>query len=279
MPRWSWSVTDPEFTFYLGTHRPWWLWTTTGAPLFPTFGELYKRRTPFPRATTRWALDSGGFTELKKHGRWTITPEAYVAFIRRCRDELGGLDWASPQDWMCEPWIIEGGTHDGQHFAGTGLSVREHQRLTVENFLELRELAPELPIIPVLQGWELPDYLQHVEDYAAAGVDLTLEPRVGIGSVCRRQATSEIVDIFASLSKVGLRMHGFGVKIAGLAAYAEQLSSADSLAWSYWARRDAGKGIRTAGCAKSTCANCHHYALQWRDRVIRAVDHRHAVTT
>lgn len=269
-------MTGDEFTFYLGTHRPHWLWTITDVPLFPTFGELRKRRTPFPRATTRWALDSGGFTELKKHGRWTISPEDYVAFIRRCRDELGGLDWASPQDWMCEPWIIDGGFHGGQHFAGTGLTVRDHQRLTIENLLELRELAPELPIIPVLQGWELADYLRHADDYAAAGVDLSAEPRVGIGSVCRRQATQEIVDIFDALSGLGLRMHGFGVKIAGLGAYADRLSSADSLAWSYWARRDAGKGINPSGCAKSTCANCSHYALDWRERVIRAVERRFA---
>jgi hypothetical protein len=39
-------------------------------------------------------------------------------------------------------------------------------------------------------------------------------------------------------------MHGFGVKTQGLAMYADSLTSADSLAWSYWARRDANKGIR-----------------------------------
>jgi hypothetical protein len=258
--------------FYLGTHRPSWLWSTTGVPLFPTFGELRKRKTPFPRATTRWALDSGGFTELKKHGKWTISPEEYVAFVRRCRDELGNLDWASPQDWMCEPWIIEGGTHNGQHYAGTGLSVAEHQRLTIENYLELRELAPDLPFIPVLQGWELDDYRAHAAAYAAAGVDLAAAPVVGIGSVCRRQATFEIAEVFDALAELGLRMHGFGVKSQGLALYGDALTSADSLAWSYWARRDANKGIRH--CAKKTCANCLHYALDWRDNVLRKLETR-----
>lgn len=261
-----------DLRFYLGTHRPSWLWTTHDVPLFPTFGELRKRKTRFPRATTPWALDSGGFTELKKHGRWTVTPEEYVAFVRRCNDELGHLEWASPQDWMCEPWIIEGGYHGGQYYVGTGLSVAEHQRRTVENYLQLRDLAPDLPFVPVLQGWELADYHSHADAYADAGVDLAAEPVVGIGSVCRRQSTGAIAGIFDSLMGRGLKMHGFGVKSQGLALYADALVSADSLAWSYSARQDALKGIHH--CAKNTCANCLHYALAWRDRVLRGLETR-----
>jgi hypothetical protein len=61
--------------------------------------------------------------------------------------------WAAPQDWMCEPIVINGGTAGGQRFAGTHLSVAEHQRRTVANYAQLRDLAPDLPIIPVVQGW------------------------------------------------------------------------------------------------------------------------------
>lgn len=249
-------------SFYLGTHRPTWLWTVTDVPLFVSHRVLRDRVSPFPRATTRWALDSGGFTELNLYGGWRTTPEEYVASVRRYVDELGHLEWASPQDWMCEPWVI----------AKTGLSVAEHQARTVENFLTLRELAPDLPFIPVLQGWELPDYHAHADAYAAAGVDLVDRPVVGIGSVCRRQATGQIAGIFDSLTQRGLKMHGFGVKSQGLSMYADALVSADSLAWSYWARRDARKGIRH--CAKSTCANCLHYALAWRDNVIEKLETR-----
>ena len=261
-----------DLTFYLGTHRTHWLWTVRDVPLFPTLGELRKRRTPFPRATTRWAMDSGGFTELKKHGRWTVSPEDYVAFARRCRDELGNLDWISPQDWMCEPWIIEGGWHGGQYYVGTGLSVKEHQRLTIENAKTLDELAPDLPWARVVQGWKPKDYHRHIDMYEAAGIDLTNAPIVGVGSVCRRQATAEIAGIFDSLRERGLRMHGFGVKAAGLALYADNLVSADSLAWSYGARQDALAGIRH--CGKKTCANCLHYALDWRARLLRGLETR-----
>jgi len=248
--------------FYLGTHRAHWLWTVTDVPLFISHRVLQRRRTAFPPATTRWALDSGGFTELNLYGRWKTTPEEYVTAVRRYSDELGGLQWASPQDWMCEPWVIK----------KTGLSVEEHQRLTTANYLRLRELAPELPFAVVLQGWELADYHAHADAYDAAGVDLAAAPIVGIGSVCRRQGSGQIAAIFDSLQSRGLKMHGFGVKSAGLALYADNLASADSLAWSYGARRDASKGIRH--CAKSTCANCLHYALAWRERVLRGMDTR-----
>jgi hypothetical protein len=163
---------------------------------------------------------------------------------------------------MCEPWVV----------AKTGLSVAEHQRRTVDNYLELIDLAPDLGFVPVLQGWEMDDYHRHADAYADAGVDLTALPVVGIGSVCRRQASRQIAGIFDSLLQRGLRMHGFGVKIAGLGMYADSLVSADSLAWSYGARQDAQRGIRH--CSKKTCANCLHYALSWRERVLRGLGTR-----
>ena len=50
----------------------------------------------------------------------------------------------------------------------------------------------------MLQGWELADYLEHIEMYRAAGVDLTEIERVGVGSVCRRQSTAEGVEIIST---------------------------------------------------------------------------------
>ncbi|MEV0112805.1 hypothetical protein AB0H77_06050 [Streptomyces sp. NPDC050844] len=73
--------------------------------------------------------------------------------------------------------------------------MRIHQRLTVDNLVELRRLAPEIKFIPVLQGSSLEDYVHCDQLYAQAGIDLAAEPVVGLGSVCRRQATSEIREI------------------------------------------------------------------------------------
>jgi hypothetical protein len=170
---------------------------------------------------------------------------------------------------MCEPIILSGGSAHGLRFAGTGLSVAEHQRRTVANFAQLRELAPELPIIPVLQGWDIDDYRRCVDLYwSHARVDLTQAPMVGLGSVCRRQGSAEAGHILSALHAMGVRhIHGFGFKILGLTEHADLLTSADSMAWSFDARR---RARRAPGChaTHKNCANCLNYALDWRRNVL-----------
>lgn len=251
-------------TFYLGCPEPHWL-ELVDVPLFVSHNRL-SRRVRLPKARGPWALDSGGFTELQRHGRWRIGPDAYIDAVRRYRDEIGHLVWAAPQDWMCEPIIINGGRVGHQVFVGTHLTVAEHQRRTVENFVYLRNAAPDLPFIPVLQGWTLDDYLACIELYEQAGVDLTAYPVVGVGSVCRRQATGEIGDITGALTARGLRLHGFGVKSQGLERYSGNLVSADSQAWSRAARWEP----KRAGCKHraKNCASCLDYALAWRSGIV-----------
>lgn len=243
--------------FYLGTHHPAWL-GRLDVPLFVSHRRLKGRRT-FPRALAGWALDSGGFSELSLHGKWVTSADEYIDSCRRYRDEVGSMDWAAPMDWMCEPVML----------AKTGLTVEAHQALTVENFTFLRTEAPDVPYIPVLQGWTIGDYLACIDRYARAGVDLAVEPVVGVGSVCRRQGAAQIATIFTELAKAGLSCHGFGVKLTGLGRYARYLTSADSMAWSYEARRRPP----LAGCTThKNCANCPRWALAWRERIERRLD-------
>lgn len=243
--------------FYLGAHHPHWL-GQLDIPLFVSRNALSRYRT-LPRARGAWALDSGGFTELRSNGGWRREAGEYVAEVRRYRDEVGNLAWAAPMDWMCEPSML----------AKTGLTVGEHQGRTVVNYLELRDLAPNLPFVPVLQGWALDDYLRCADMYAMAGVDLEAQPTVGVGSVCRRQHTTEIEAIMSALAtRCGLRLHGFGVKTRGLASYAPFLVSADSMAWSYRGRRSGP--CEHGGRAKNE-ANCLSFALEWRERVLAAM--------
>jgi hypothetical protein len=251
--------------FLLGSHQPGWL-ATAGVPLFISDRRLSVYKT-LPVAAAPWALDSGGFTELQMFGGWTTGPAEYVARVRRYRDQIGRLIWCAPQDWMCEPIVIAGGRAGPLHFVGTGLSVAEHQRRTVDNFTQLRDLAPDLPFAPVVQGYTKDEYLACLDLYAAAGIDLTAEPVVGLGSVCRRQGTGEAHEIINALHQHGItRLHGFGVKTLGLARYGHLLNSADSLAWSYDARRERKP---LAGCtAHKNCANCLRYALRWRRSVL-----------
>jgi hypothetical protein len=242
--------------FLLGTHETSWL-AKVEVPLFISHRRL-SRRARLPVATCDWALDSGGFSELSLYGDWRTSVSEYVEAVRRYSQEIGRLLWAAPMDWMCEPFVL----------AKTGLSVREHQRRTVANYLELCHHASELPYIPVLQGWTLQDYLRCIELYEHAGVNLTDAPVVGVGSVCRRQSTAEIGRIMLMLHQAGIRTHGFGVKKAGVARYGRLLTSADSMAWSYNARYS--PPLR--GCAHRHCSNCLRYALKWRSQLLTRDD-------
>jgi hypothetical protein len=243
--------------FYLGAHHPNWL-SSAGVPLFVSRRSLGKYKK-LPRAVAPWALDSGGFTEISMHGEWRSSPAEYVAEVRRFRDDVGQLAFAAPQDWMCEPVMIK----------RTGLSVEEHQRRSIVNYLDLRSLAPDLPIIPVLQGWSIGSYWRHADDYARAGVDLTALPLVGVGTVCRRQNTTTASIILHGLAAAGIRLHGFGLKLQGLRAAADALASADSMAWSYNARRNPP----LPGHAHKNCANCLEWALDWREGALSAATH------
>jgi hypothetical protein len=238
--------------FYLGAHRPGWL-GTANVPLFVSHRQLAKVKR-LPRAIAPWSLDSGAFSEISQHGRWTFGPATYIEAVARYREEIGNLDWAAPMDVMCEPWIRE----------ISGLTVRESQERTVQSYLDLRNHGP---FIPALQGWDIEDYQQCVALYESAGVDLRALPVVGLGSVCRRQSRKEIGEIVRSLQP--LKLHGFGVKIRGLEQYGDMLESADSMAWSFGAR------FRPplAGCQhRGSCSNCLRYALQWRAKVIRPLN-------
>ena len=231
--------------FYLGAHQPAWL-ARTGVPLFVSRVRLAGRKT-FPRASCRWALDSGGFSELSKHGKWTVSPEQYVSEVRTYSSEIGGMDWAAIQDHMCEPQIL----------SMTGSTVLQHQERTVESYLRLSELAPEVPWMPVLQGWCSGDYYDHVEMYQRAGVDLAELPVVGVGSICRRQQTLRAEHLIWHLADEGIKLHGFGLKVTGLKNSHQNLVSADSMAWSFHARRE-----------RNGMQNNLGFALEWRSEML-----------
>jgi hypothetical protein len=247
--------------FYLGTHEVHWL-EKVDVPLMVSRNRLSLRRH-LPTARAPWVLDSGGFTELQQHGTWRIDAGTYAKEIARYVSDVGRMDWAAPQDWMCEPAIIHGGTFKGVRFTGTHLSVAEHQARTVANYCDLRAL--DAPVIPVLQGFTLGDYERCADLYDAAGIDLTAQPVVGLGSVCRRENTDEIGEIVAAMLARGIRCHGFGCKEGAVRRYGEMLASADSLAWSYGGRR---RGTCTH--LKSRCANHLHWALEWRESILSA---------
>ena len=250
--------------FYLGTHNPSWL-RSAGVPLFVSHRRLARLRGALPVAAEKWALDSGGFSELSMFGGWVTEPGDYVTAVNRYDREIGRLEWAAPMDWMCEPDMV----------ARTGLSVIEHQRRTVANYLELsarwRDVSDEYsPFMPVLQGYEVADYLRCWDMYADAGVDLGAVELVGVGSVCRRQHSGDIRAVFETILErdPGLPVHGFGVKTLGLREYGHLLTTADSMGWSYNARKNAGDPAQSLGCTHAHCGNCIKWALRWRRKIV-----------
>lgn len=243
-----------EFTFYLGAHHADWL-ESVSVPLFVSRRSLHgRKRLPIRAEGQRWALDSGGFTELSMHGRWLTDAKTYARDVLRFSDEIGGLDWAAPQDWMCEPEML----------AKTGRSVEQHQELTVASVLELRAMG--VKVIPVLQGWTMGQYFDCVELYSKNGIELRSEPVVGLGSVCRRQRMTSAALIVSMLADEGISLHGFGFKASGLQAVADKMRSADSLAWSLNARKSSPRP-ECLGKHQS-CSNCADFALEWRDSLL-----------
>lgn len=254
-----------DFCFYLGTHVIAHM-AQTCVPLFVSRRRLAECKRP--RSICKWALDSGGFTELSMYGRWLTSPGQYAAQARWWYDNVPGMQWAAVQDWMCEPFII----------AKTGLDVATHQRLTIQSYLRLRELQPTVPWVPVLQGYAPREYVNHLREYEEWGVDLRALPRVGVGSVCRRQSTdvTAAVAIIRELHGAGIRIHAFGFKVTGLMQCAHLLASSDSMAWSFQGRMSMDSRGQTGGvkrCAhRKNPAHCLDCALLWRERLLATIN-------
>jgi len=187
-----------------------------------------RKRVSFP--VSDWLMDSGAFTEILTHGGYRHSVEAYASEVKRWAG-VGRLLAAATQDFMCEPFILQ----------RTGLTVADHQRLTIERFDALRRCdTGGVSVLPVLQGYQPHEYARHVRQY---GERLAPGAWVGVGSVCKRNASPEsIVAVLLSIKseRPDLRLHGFGLKQTALAdpRVVGLLASADSMAWSFAARKE-----------------------------------------
>jgi hypothetical protein len=254
--------------FFLGVGYASWL-ARAGVPLFVTLHKMEKG-TLYP-AIAPWALDSGAYSRLVRKGKWDVEATEYAERVARLHATVGMMEFAFPQDWICSPPIL----------AATGLTVKDHQTRTVESVLALRDLAPDVPWAPVLQGWESEDYERHAAMYEDAGVDLRREPVVGLGSIAARQDDPLVGHIVRTLASGGFRLHGLGVKMRGLRMYGDALFSADSFSWAFDARFNK-KPIapllpecveeRRRGEHPQSCGDCLRWALAWRERILGVID-------
>lgn len=216
--------------FFVGLHQPSDARHVT-SPAFVSVHRLTGRRSAFTAGD--WILDSGAFTTIAKHGGYPEPVSVYAAEIRRVR-EWGNLLAAVSQDLMCEPIML----------ARTGLTVADHQRLTIERYDALLSESVGVYIMPVLQGYEPVEYVAHIEQY---GARLERGAWVGVGSVCKRNGDPRSIErVLHAIKRArpDLRLHGFGLKATAFTSSLVQslLWSADSMAWSYAARRAGRNG-------------------------------------
>ena len=218
------AVTAARPAFYVGVHQP------CDAQHFDrcmvSVNRLETRKRDF--YPNQWIMDSGAFTRISK-GKGHLPVEAYARQIERWA-KCGTLAAAVAQDYMCEPFILE----------KTGLTVEAHQRLTIERYDALLALEPLAYIMPVLQGYQPQEYVDHIRQYADR-----LKPGmwVGVGSVCKRNSRVQEVEAVATAiarERPDLRLHLFGLKTTALRSLLVNCTifSADSMAWSFAARRE-----------------------------------------
>jgi hypothetical protein len=193
---------------------------------FISVGRLRDRKGPF--AVHDWIMDSQAFTTIHRFGGYPHPVSEYAAQIVKWAS-CGNLLAAVSQDYMCEPSMLE----------KTGLTIPDHQRLTIERYDALLACDTGVLIMPVLQGYAPEDYVSHLAQY---GDRLGPGAWVGVGSVCKRNSSPlQILDVLMAIKSVrpDLRLHGFGVKITALSDgnIRNLLFSADSMAWSLSARK------------------------------------------
>lgn len=132
---------------YLGCTNVDWL-KQTSVPLFVQRGPLSSAGIDrLGRARGPWALDSGGFTEIGSFGHWTVSAEEYAREVRFWQREIGNLEWAAPQDWMCEPpMLLRALLHDGDPGAAKLMSKNWKTKKPAEIMSEIKGLFMNLGV-------------------------------------------------------------------------------------------------------------------------------------
>ena len=250
--------------FFVGLHQPSDAQHVDAA--FVSVNRLRGRKSGF--RVGRWIMDSGAFSTILTHGGYPAPPEEYAAEIKRWALN-GELLAAVSQDYMCEAVML----------AITGKTIPEHQRMTIERYDAIAACdTGGIYIMPVLQGYAPADYVSHIRQY---GDRLKPGAWVGVGSVCKRNgdpAAIEEVLLAIKRERPDLLLHGFGLKITALGSELVRslLHTADSMAWSFAARKKAhalrkeaesakAKGFSSA--TKIPSANDWREAARFADRI------------
>jgi hypothetical protein len=213
--------------FFLGVHQP--SDARHFERAFISINRLKDRKSDFQ--VGEWILDSGAFSTIQKYAGYPEPVSVYADQIKRWK-RCGTLLAAVTQDYMCEPYML----------ALTGLTVQQHQKLTISRYDALIACDTGVYIMPVLQGYSPEDYIFHIRQY---GSRLRQGAWVGVGSVCKRNGNpKKIREVITAIQseRPDLDLHGFGLKTTALADgfIRESLHSTDSMSWSFSERKKGG---------------------------------------
>ena len=78
----------------------------------------------------------------------------------------------------------------GSFYCSDGLTIGEHQAITIERYVRLIQLT-DAYVMPVLQGYSPESYASHACQY---GSPLKHGQWVGVGSVCKRNRNPEQIE-------------------------------------------------------------------------------------
>lgn len=184
----------------------------------------------------RCALDSMGYTAMRRFGGYPVTPEQYFDLAAAHPWEL----WSS-QDLCCEPEVAG----DEEEIVARIMETA-HRYDLLAAMAWLRGIAPPLK---VLQGWGWWHYAISAEALEISEAD-TL---VGVGSVCRRHrggpdGVMTIIDRLDRELPKRTKLHLFGVTSSVLSELAAhpRIASMDSQAWGAALRREHPTGRTNA---------------------------------
>ncbi len=172
-------------------------------------------------------VDSGGFPSSFIHNGYNKSDSEYLHFVKKTKATYFAL-----RDYPCEPQILQ----------KYNVTVRDQILRTVEHHIKLLDLLSNYDLsakpIPVIQGWEIEEYLFCLDEFREHGL---ISEYMAIGSLCRRNATTQIRKIILTVRdelKDSIKLHGFGVKLSALKNKAvwDALYSVDSAAWDFDAR-------------------------------------------
>jgi hypothetical protein len=133
------------FRFIIGVETPLQVFFSHHSFIY-SFQRLRKRKSLIDPDGRYFMMDSGAFSEISKNGKYTFTIDEYLSTVEKFNP-----DSFVNMDFMCEPMILR----------MTGLTVKDHQKLTIENHIKIKEKLRDYNIksefIGVLQGWKLED--------------------------------------------------------------------------------------------------------------------------